>query len=293
MKTRFMMLCCMCLCTMTSAFAQRMTIVTSNDLKKGEPIDSTLFKVQYKMTIVEDTLATDRSPITETMMLEVGKRHSLFYSYTEHVKDSVLIDDMVKNASQDEIMKHLRQYGGGVITWRIYKNYPTGSVTTFDKLGITKFRCEEKNEQPQWTLLPDTATILSYLCHKATCHFKGRTYEAWYTQEISRSEGPWKLYGLPGLILKAGDSRNSYAFECTGVEQCRNQTPLLLSGGTSESINRKSLNKLYERYVKDPVGFITSTQPGVTIKMADESGNAIKSVQPLPYNPIELNSEVK
>lgn len=288
------MLCCMTvLCMTTGTFAQRVTIVTSDDLKQGEPIDTTLFKVQYRMTIVEDTLATEKPPVAETMMLEVGKRHSLFYSYTEHVKDSVLLDDMVKGASRDEITKHAQQYGSGVITWRIYKNYPAGKVTTLDKLGMSKFRCEEKNEQPQWTLLTDTATILSYRCHKATCRFKGRTYEAWYTPEIPRSEGPWKLCGLPGLMLKAKDSRNNYVFECTGVEQCRNHPPLLLSGGTFESINRKALNKLYERYTKDPIGFITSTQPGVTVRVVDELGNATKSTQSLPYNPIELNSEAQ
>ena len=78
------------------------------------------------------------------------------------------------------------------------------------------FLCEEKEEMPEWTLLPDTTTLLSYSCQKAICHFKGRNYTVWYTLEIPVSEGPWKLFGLPGLIIKAEDDKKHYTFNCTG-----------------------------------------------------------------------------
>lgn len=81
-------------------------------------------------------------------------------------------------------------------------------MTTLDRLATSNFRCEEKNEKPVWTLLPDTATILTYHCWKATGHFRGRSYTAWFTMEIPVSEGPWKLCGLPGLIIKAEDDRD-------------------------------------------------------------------------------------
>lgn len=290
MKTRLFVCILFCLSMVTGVQAQfRMSIVTPDDLKPGTEIDSTLFSVQYQLTMVEDTVATDREPVKEVMMLEVGKKLSLFYSYTQHVRDSVLSDDMKRGASQDEFRKHAQQYAGGAVTYRIYKQYPAGKVTTLERIGTSKFRCEEKNEVPGWELLPDTATIVGYLCHKATCRFKGRTYEAWYTLEVPRSEGPWKLYGLPGLILKAADSRQHYVFECTGIEQNKKAASIMLSGGNYESVNRKGLTKIYERYVNDPVGFITSTQPNVTIKVNDQSGNAITKPMMLPYNPIELS----
>jgi hypothetical protein len=40
-------------------------------------------------------------------------------------------------------------------------------------------------------------------CKKATTNFRGRYWEAWYTEEIPIGQGPWKLCGLPGMILKA------------------------------------------------------------------------------------------
>jgi GLPGLI family protein len=55
----------------------------------------------------------------------------------------------------------------------------------------------------KWELLPDTATILKRKCMAAKTTFRGREYKVFYTPEIPVSDGPWKLGGLPGLILEA------------------------------------------------------------------------------------------
>jgi GLPGLI family protein len=183
--------------------------------------------------------------------------------------------------------EHTSAYGNARITYRIYKNHPAGKVTTLDRIVTTNFRCEEKNDKPQWTLLPDTATILTYRCQKASCRFRGRNYTAWYTTEIPVSEGPWKLCGLPGLILKAEDSRGHYSFLCTGLQQFKESKPLLFNAKGYESISRKDLDKIYERYFKDPVGYVASTAPNVKVTVKDEHGNPIKNYT-IPYNPIEL-----
>jgi len=43
----------------------------------------------------------------------------------------------------------------------------------------------------------------TYECMKAAGHFRGRDYEVWFTPDIPISSGPFKLGGLPGLILEA------------------------------------------------------------------------------------------
>lgn len=54
-----------------------------------------------------------------------------------------------------------------------------------------------------WQLYPDTKVIANMLCKKAETAFRGRKYIAWYTTSIPVSAGPWKLHGLPGVILEA------------------------------------------------------------------------------------------
>lgn len=77
-----------------------------------------------------------------------------------------------------------------------------------------------ENIAPQdWQISTDTTSVLGYLCTKATTTFRGRDYVAWFTQEIPINEGPWKLHGLPGLILKAEDTAGLFRFEAIGITQ--------------------------------------------------------------------------
>ena len=268
----------------------QISVVDTSETLQSDSIDRLRLKVQYELAYVKDS--TDekqlKEPLKETLMLEIGQKVSKCYSYTVYLRDSTLFADFTSGASQETINEHARAFGNGNITYQIYKNYPTGKVTTTDRIVTTNILCEEKNDRPQWQLLPDTATVLSYPCRKGVCTFKGRSYTAWYTLDIPVSEGPWKLYGLPGLILKATDNRGHFTFTCTGLEQGKKDSPILINTKKRERLSRKELNKMYERMMKDPVGFVAATSPNVIFKMHDANGNPVKNYS-LPYNPIELS----
>lgn len=51
---------------------------------------------------------------------------------------------------------------------------------------------------------PDsTADVLGYECVMAESDYHGRRWRAWFSPDLPLPFGPWKLHGLPGLILKA------------------------------------------------------------------------------------------
>lgn len=55
-----------------------------------------------------------------------------------------------------------------------------------------------------WDIFEDSVqTIIGYECHKAVTKFRGREWAVWYADGIPVSLGPWKLNGLPGIILQA------------------------------------------------------------------------------------------
>ena len=268
----------------------QINIIDLNSVFQTDSIDQVRLVAQYELKYVKDTTNEKQllDPLKETLMLEIGQKASKCYSYTVYLRDSILTADYKAGASQETIMQHAQAYNNGNITYQIFKNYPTGKVTTTDRLAITNILCEEANERPEWQLHPDTMTILSYPCQKATCRFKGRDYTAWYTMDIPVSEGPWKLHGLPGLIIKAEDARGHFSFTCTGLEQCRNAKPVLIHTKGREKLNRKELDKMYRRFHTDPIGFLSATAPNVKINITDGQGNPIKKFSE-PYNPIEIN----
>lgn len=268
----------------------QINVIDLNEVFHNDSIDQARLVVQYEMKYVKDTTNEKQllDPLKETLMLEIGQRVSKCYSYTFYLRDSVLTADYKAGASQETITQHAQAYGYSSVSYQIFKNHPMGKVTTIDRLATTNILCEEDNERPEWQLHSDTMTVLSYPCQKATCRFKGRDYTAWYTMDIPVSDGPWKLYGLPGLILKAEDSRGHFNFTCTGLEQSHDAKPILIHTKGREKLSRKELDKMYERFYSDPIGFMEATSPNVKVNITDGQGNPIKKFSE-PYNPIEIN----
>jgi len=61
-----------------------------------------------------------------------------------------------------------------------------------------------------WEISTETKKIVRFSCTKATANFRGRSYVAWFTTDIPLPYGPWKLMGLPGLIIEAYDTNLEY-----------------------------------------------------------------------------------
>lgn len=290
MKARIIFLS-LALASLFASKAEAQITVTDGIKIENDTIGEAQLLVQYETRYIVNTNRPE-DVTEETMMLEVGKNLSKFYSYTKYVCDSIIALDYANKASQETINEHLKQYGKGRLSERTFKGYPTKKVTTIDEVaGMTRLRCEEPEERPQWKILEENDSILSYLCGKAECRFKGRTWTAWFTAEIPVSDGPWKLFGLPGLILKAEDSEGHYTFTATGVEQCRKYRPILYDGKKHEPVNRKAYEKIHERYYADMVGFIMGSTPNVKVETRDENGNIVSGPKNIPHNPLERNSK--
>ena len=76
----------------------------------------------------------------------------------------------------------------------------------------------EKREKIDWKLEPETKQFGKIIGHKATGLFRGKNYTAWYTKDIPLPFGPWKLQGLPGLILEAYDDKKEMYLYFKSIE---------------------------------------------------------------------------
>lgn len=89
----------------------------------------------------------------------------------------------------------------------------------WDEVYYEYRKYSEPIEQRDWEVCGDSIkTILGYDCVMAEGDYHGRRWKAWFAPELPIDAGPWKLLGLPGLILEAADTTGQYRFTATGIE---------------------------------------------------------------------------
>ena len=84
-------------------------------------------------------------------------------------------------------------------------------------------RIKEDIPQLNWEILDEQKKIGNFNCQKTKTVFRGRTYFAWFTSEIPTSFGPWKLHGLPGLILNVIDIERGVSLNAKQIIKVTNK----------------------------------------------------------------------
>ena len=94
-----------------------------------------------------------------------------------------------------------------------FKDFKKKELIMREIIAIVPYLTEEPQlPQFKWKILKEQKDIGKFKCQKATTDFRGRTYIAWFALGINISNGPWKLHGLPGLILEAYDKTGEVKF---------------------------------------------------------------------------------
>jgi GLPGLI family protein len=194
--------------------------------------DTAWLMVHYKFSHVMDT--TNRAhPYTENTVLFVGKTASAYRSY-----DGLVADQQFKKAwaaavaSSPDGQPRINRMGRGSRTR--YFQYPgEQKLLTEDYVMVNAYLIEGAMPTIDWKIGDDTATFGGLHCQKATGHFKGRDYIVWFAPDVPVHSGPWKLNGLPGVIVDARDSKNDVVFAFDGVEKTFQSSPNVQSADGS------------------------------------------------------------
>ncbi|MDE6023510.1 MAG: GLPGLI family protein, partial [Muribaculaceae bacterium] len=108
-----------------------------------------------------------------------------------------------------------------------------------------------------WEIGDSTKNVLGYECIQATTDYHGRVWTVWFTPEIPIQDGPWKLRGLPGLILEATSSDN-FGFYADGIEQTSKQIKNVYGSEEYEKQNRKDILRARRAMIDNPMGTLTA-----------------------------------
>lgn len=248
----------------------------------------------YEYKFVPDISKKD-SVLTDYMNLDSDMKNSVFYSSFKNVSDSL----RQQMASNKLIKPNLPYYNPNLI-YTITKNYSKNSVVYHIKDSGVKFKLTEKNPI-KWKVSEETKIINNLKCQKATTNLYGRKWTAWFTQDITIQDGPYKFNNLPGLIVKIEDSEKNHSFELTEIKNIEN-LKLATDFENEKEITTKQLSQLFDERAQNissnigemfvqqnSIGFVM--KDGNVIQLDRSAKNIDKALQDAvkqSNNPIEL-----
>lgn len=102
----------------------------------------------------------------------------------------------------------------------VFKSKIKNEYCVYDYVGMTgNYYYTETLDDIAWEISDSTTTLLGYECVMASAPYHGRQWTVWFAPEIPVQDGPWKLHGLPGLILEAYESSGQHHFLADGLEE--------------------------------------------------------------------------
>ena len=258
------------------------------------------------------TQDADGKPVTDRMKLclLVGQHCTRSFPYRKFRMEREWAEGK-ERAATDFIGLKAREYLGGYDFFseeelpllrsesycmmpEVWTNYPDGKTTVRDAIPPSIYETQEARRPIDWKLTDNTVTISGYLCKTATCQLHGRRWTVRYCEDIPTTAGPWKLCGLPGLVVEA-EADGIHRFTLTDLQHAA--APIYyetsaITSKTSEEKLIKNRNKTFGNrlYPKNPHYYITDLHSADTAY--DNEGMLINGVyvndKAHVYQPLEL-----
>ena len=171
-----------------------------------DSLDSELTRVYYDYTY------TGKNTITGIWLLQVGSNTTRFLPERRYVADSV---QRINPSMRAQVARYSRD--GDL--FHFYDSYciSDNRCRFACRFVLDDIMYEENLPTISWELQDSVANICGHFCRSAIGSFRGRTYYVFYAEDIPVSAGPWKLSGLPGLILHADVDGGKFVFHAKQV----------------------------------------------------------------------------
>ena len=162
-----------------------------------------------------------------------------------------------------------------------YLNSIENELISKEVISFEEFHyVEQEIPKIDWKITTLKRDIAGYECTLAEGVYGDRKYNAWFTESIPTKFGPWKLQGLPGLILRVADEAKEFSFSLTGIKKCSEPEITI----TDEIEKLVTLEHYYQRKVDYPFDYVRK------VMAKAEKGSSLK-ITNVNYNFIEKNYE--
>lgn len=193
--------------------------------------------------------------------LDIIKDKSIYQDFTVPAQDSIIkaeVEAIEKAGVWKDITKSIKM---PKFSYKIHKAYPEMKISYADRISAKMFIYDDPTSF-QWNILADKEKIGEYNTQKATTEFGGRKWTAWFAPDIPFQDGPYKFYGLPGLIVKIEDSEKNYSWTLKGNKKIENWEELSYAekanskygmSNTPVSTTKEKFQKSYANFKADPM----------------------------------------
>lgn len=248
---------------------------------KFEVLDSAYLAVTYRFKYRQE--AKDDSLRMEDLMdLQLGRKYNAFYS--KNLRD---LDQ--ENTKSLKTTMQFTPIPEEYVGFDILLNHSAKSWQVTNRIPYTSQVIEYDEQAPKikWKYLSnDTATVMGYLCHAAECEYGGRTWKVYYADKIALPYGPWKLYGVKGLVMKAVDGDHDFEFEAVGLTQ--KQQPIIRYSWSRKTMSKDEWLKYEANMYKNAGAFVRNTGARIIVMDNSEKGfHRLNEDWEQYYNPLE------
>ncbi|MFN3664828.1 MAG: GLPGLI family protein [Sediminibacterium sp.] len=246
------------------------------------------YKVSYKFSFAFDT--TDISKhYTEEMSLYTGAKYSVFRNARYEVYEEQ-IEKLKRQVMDKRISGNVTGFSSTIPSTEVFRNIVTNTIYKKEVLAGRDYVIQDKLDPIKWAIEPEVKMLGDIRCQKARGSFRGRNYIVWFAPSIPVSTGPWKLGGLPGLILQAADQTQEVVFTFVGLQRL-DKSPVTTISLPQQyvKISTKDFEKLRNAYLDDPGAFIANRNVtnGITVNVngiENRSGSQKKKSAKSPMN---------
>ena len=169
-------------------------------------------KVEYKQ------IYNTASPRTRTAIMQITPSNCIYVSLMQTTK-LMKSEQEILNEKESKIndnSTYLSLQVGSTEDDYFLLDMIDKNFKFIDEVGGKKFLIED-DYTINWQITTETKTIANFKTYKAITKFRGRTWEAWFAPDLAYPYGPWKLHGLPGLILEASEESKTYNYVATKI----------------------------------------------------------------------------
>lgn len=133
----------------------------------------------------------------------------------------------------------------------VAKDNSDNDIRVYDFKAGNLHKYTEPYGEMEWDIAADsTKSILGYDCIRAVTDYHGRQWRVWFAPDIPIQDGPWKLHGLPGVIL-AADGGDGFVIEAIEVGLTSQPVPEVYSANDYENGERRRILADHEHYINN------------------------------------------